>query len=260
MRNDRKRVENGYAGQRFAPVAPIHILNELLNQDCLGNYHLVLAHDVVKHPAEYRSIFNEDMTIILDNSLIELGSAADVGVVKEAYDITGATCIVLPDLYLDSEGTLASIATALPTWRKIFPDVEFMYVPQGKTLKEFAWCAFNLKHVADGDGHSFWWGIPKNLESVIGTRRDAIEVCHMLDPAARKHLLGFSDNFIDDAICARDFRISGIDSAVPLRVVNQDVEFSLSMQVPRRGDWWDSATYTDSMEYNIKQFRRWIND
>ncbi len=43
---------------RFAPVAPVHILQELCNSGALGEYHLFLAHHTVEKPKEFTDLFD----------------------------------------------------------------------------------------------------------------------------------------------------------------------------------------------------------
>ena len=60
-------------------------------------------------------------------------------------------------------------------------------------------------------------------------------------PGARIHLLGFSDYMIDDMLSTGqhwEIRADSIDSAVPLRAL----DFSIVQPMPKRGDWWASAS------------------
>lgn len=245
----------------FAPTAPIHILQGLKRDGVLGRNHLLLVHDVLAHPQEYEELFagnqrTEFGTIILDNGVIELDSAQSLEMMVTATRACEANIVILPDVLLDGDATYRSIRTALPLWREGFKDepVEFMYVPQGRTMQEFIACA-EMLHKLRGVG---WWGIPKNLTSRVGSRCDAILACQIIDLYMPVHLLGFSDDFFDDITCARMAGVQGIDSAVPLRIVNQGVELSLMMQVPKRGDWWATAQYAPAMAENIKRVEEWL--
>lgn len=249
---------------KFAPVCPAKIL-EQLSPSASGDYHLLLAHDVAQD-LRYGRWFGShtNMTVIMDNSVIELGNAVDLGVIKNACEQVETTTIVLPDVLLDGKATVESCSAALETWPNVFRDLfgntkydapwqrrGFMYVPQGKTLAEFGWSAQAL---ADHPDINFW-GIPRNFVGQVGTRRDAIELCHALNSSRRIHLLGFSDSIPDDVICARDRRVEGIDSAVPLRI-NDAITF-LSDPGPR-GDWWNTVKFSPQMNENIDTYRRWI--
>jgi hypothetical protein len=200
------------------------------------------------------------MTIIMDNSVIELGNAVDIKVIKKACDAVDVTTIVLPDVLLDGKATINSCKAALETWPNEFRDYlgstnngrrGFMYVPQGKTIQEFAVAAQALAGHPDIN----FWGVPRNLVANLGTRRDAIELVYALNPSRRIHMLGFSDDICDDVVCARDRRVEGIDSAVPLRVTDR---ISFGSDPGPRGDWWATVQYTEIMDGNIAEYKRWI--
>jgi len=249
---------------RFAPVCPIRILRQL-EPASSGDYHLLLAHDVAANAAEYRQWFGQhrNMTVIMDNSVIELGNAVDLSVIKAACDIVEVTTIVLPDVLLNGKATVDSCSKALETWPGEFAPYlgdsyengrrkrGFMYVPQGKTLAEFGSAAQALAEHPDIN----FWGIPRNLVAQIGTRRDATDLCFALNPNRRIHLLGFSDNIPDDVICARDRRVEGIDSAVPLRCRDP---ITFNSDPGPRGTWWEDVEYSPQMDNNISVYRKWI--
>lgn len=250
----------------FAPVCPSRILKQLDPRNS-GTYHLLLAHDVAKDRG-YKEFFDTlyAPTVIMDNSVIELGNAVDLNVIKEACHNVLPTTIVLPDVLLDAQATVDSCKAALTEWRSAFQDVlskpiefssqgrGFMIVPQGETLEEWAWCAEQFKDDADIN----FWGIPRNLVGKIGTRKDAIEIAHALNPSRVIHLLGFSDDIIDDVLCARNRLVAGIDSAVPLRIASEGREMSMTLTTGPRGDWWDFCQFNPRMDRNIELYRQWI--
>lgn len=232
----------------FAPVAPIHVVNKLAYYSS-GDYHLLLAHDVANKPQEYGEYFNAfNCTIIMDNSVIELGGAVDLGTVKKAVDAVRCATVVLPDVLLDTKATVEACKAALIEWPKVLgPSVKYMYVPQGTTLEAFAYAAEEL---ADAPGINYW-GVPRNLVGAIGTRREAIEIVHALNSERKIHMLGFSENLIDDFLCASNPKVYGIDSAVPLRAASLGLKMSYGLKLPPRGDWWDTAVHNKLMEENI---------
>lgn len=248
---------------KFGPVAPIQVVSKLTPSAC-GDYHLLLAHDVAEHAKEYQAFFglHRNFTIIMDNSVIELGGAVDLKVVKQACVAVDSTTVVLPDILLDGKATVESCKAALEVWPQQFYDLfgrdfthrGFMIVPQGKTLAEFAWCA---EQFANHPAINFW-GVPRNLVKMIGSRRDAINIVSAINPNRRIHMLGFSDDVCDDVVCAKDRRVDGIDSAVPLRAGSLGLEFSFNTDMPPRGLWWDTATYVPLMDQNIETYKRWI--
>lgn len=246
----------------FAPTVPVNILEGLVKDGEAGGYQFLLAHDVVKNPVRWKELRknNDFDEIILDNSCIELGAAVNLEMVKEAVEICHPTVVILPDVLEKAVSTVESIGANLDSWRRAMPDQSFMIVPQGKTIEHFTWCAEQLLKLEPIFGAGFlYWGIPRNLVPLHGSRAEAIRVCHTLDPYMKIHLLGFSDDFIDDILCTQMEGVSGIDSAVPCRIVNHNIPLSMVMKVPPRGSWWDSAVYDTQMAVNCGKIREWIN-
>lgn len=258
---------------KFAPVCPINILEEFVMYHTAGSYHLPLAHDVLEHPARYRDVFQNKIrkgsTVILDNSVIELGTAVNIDVIAEAASIVSANVIVLPDVLLDTAKTIYACTKAIDDWTPILNsrlgvgNWSYMYVPQGRTLEGFTRAAEAMRDVPDIG----WWGIPRNFNiHGLGSRRLAIDLCHMINSERSIHLLGFSDNLADDMLSARDLRVSGIDSAVPIRAASLGREMSLTLgnDLPPRGDWWGghnigpAPVFVPQMLQNLEIVRKYI--
>lgn len=246
---------------RFCIVSPPGVLMQLRARGILGNSHLVLAHDIVIDEKQrlYAEIFEdvkfhryEDRLVILDNSVIELGGAVDLDLVVRAAKIVKPDVIVLPDVLEDAAKSIALYHQSKDSWRKAFThyvQAFFMYVPQGKTLAEFAICAEqSLEDVTIG-----WWGVPRNLVKLHGSRMGAIKVLRALNPYRKIHMLGFSDNPIDDLLCANMSEVWSIDSAVPLRLMH---DWQMFNKTPPRGDWWEYPTWHDEhTPANLKKAR-----
>ncbi len=251
----------------FAPVAPPQVLKKFKDFGQLGDYHLLLAHDIAAKPTVYADIFNRPhhspMQIILDNSVIELGGAVDINVIIEAAHVVRPSTTVLPDVLLDQKATIRACDDALNKWSSAFSDANlgpnFMLVPQGRTLKEWIECA---EYFADDKNINFW-GIPRNIEkTAIRSRRDLIDIVHAINPSRSIHLLGFSDNVVDDILSARHHLVEGIDSAVPIRAVSQGIPMSLTgtlNAMPPRGNWWEEAQFDRKMLDNLILARQWVS-
>lgn len=241
---------------QFAPVCGIQMYEQMAIRNMLPSYHLLLAHDIVERPDRYQAVFQNmkgERTIILDNSITELGTAVDVEVISDAARAVKANVIILPDVYKDAQATIKSTEENYDIYLRHFdkalgPDnYSFMVVPQGKTIAEFAWCAEQLSTMSyNRYSKIHWWGVPRNAADLHGTRKHAIQICAALDPSRAIHMLGFSDNVYDDIMMARggaDTFIRGIDSAVPMRCSNRikPVPFSLSItsdQIGKRPEGW----------------------
>jgi hypothetical protein len=248
---------------RYCIVAPTQILSALDAVGELGSYHLLLAHDVAKRPHDYsqlfkqkgydrRELFYTDRLVILDNSVVELGTAVSHDMIWKAVDTVTPTCIVLPDVPLNARLTIEAGQNAYPIWEALRPEfISFMVIPQGTTIHEFSACA---EAFADSSKYTYicWWGIPRNLVAQVGTRRDAIEIVRALNPHRRIHLFGFSDDLIDDLICARNRFVYSIDSAVPIRA---PFKLSLNSELSPRGNWWEEGELTPYCVGNIQYVR-----
>lgn len=250
---------------RFAPVAPIRVLNSLAEKKCLGSYHLVLAHDVAENLVDFHKLFsNRDAinprtaTVIIDNSIIELGESVPASLMRsavEAFTFIPNVVTVLPEVLMDSEGTTKAALKGIEAYQGI--DKPLLFIPQGKTLSEFMKCAESLRNEKIE-----WIGIPRNMTKVTGSRRDLIPLIRGIYPNAKIHLFGFSDDLYDDILSARDPFVSGIDSAVLTRMGDAGMELTLAENKhPERGDYWKTAAEAnDTTAYNIKYFNQLIGN
>lgn len=250
----------------FAPVCPPRILEGLDRDGGIGMYHLLLAHDVAANPDDYRKVFSAyrpGLTVIMDNSIIELGDAVGCSVVQEAIGIVPSQIVVLPDVIRDGPATVERVKEALHTWpNTLGMNQQFMVVPQGKTIQEFIKCAQELAELKGAPNKHLitWWGIPRVFAQDFVSRAPAIAICQTLMPKRNVHLLGFSDRILDDVLCSQMPNVRGIDSTTPIRIASYGMEMQLDMpDLPRRGDWWDTAEYIPLMAKNFKTMREWVS-
>ncbi len=254
---------------RFAPVCPAHIAQDLTKADLetFGNYHLLLAHDVLDNQALYKSVYAQlpnydESVIIMDNSAVELPEPLNARLVLEAAHVVNARVVVLPDALMDCNTTIDMTCQGLRDMHANNGSrgMEFMAVPQGATWDEWLRCldAFSLLEDLG------WIGVAKNINEKLGiSRKDAIDAVNMQMPDAKIHLLGFSDNIFDDMQSARHgYNVYGIDSAVPIRIgMRENQELLLGGQeISKRGDWWDDpgTNITQAFE-NLVHVKFWIN-
>jgi len=235
------------------------MLMDLKEKGILGNYHLLLAHDIADNETLYREVFGDldGAMIIMDNSTVELGHPVEIDVMLRAKEVVHANLVVLPDYLGEMQETIDGSKSVALQWMQagLGP---FMVVPQGQTLEEVVKCAQshrNLPSVAA-------WGIPRHCTKLLGTRMGVIKAVRMVDDIFSMHLLGFSDNMHDDLVCARLPFIVGIDSAVPVRLGLHDIKISQVLaDHPPRGDYWDTATEAnDQVVQNLKLIREWVSD
>lgn len=261
---------------KFAVVAPLNIVEQLDLLGILGSTHLLLAHDVIlpQNQQRYYELFHpegrrksnrppltsatslgRDRLIIMDNSVVELGHAVDPLMLMEACLITNASCVVLPDVLEDSEATLESCTNAVLHWEG-YDLPPYMMVPQGRTLSEFLHCAQAFIHI---DRVNFW-GVPRNLVALHGSRKGAIGCLFGISPGKRIHMMGFSDDIEDDIRCAQLTEVDTIDSAVPLRASTiMTIDPEDPYKHTPRSEWWSQAEFHPVIPENLHRVRKWLN-
>jgi hypothetical protein len=230
---------------RFAPVAPVKILKHLKDVGMFGDYHLLLAHDVAdqKNADQFSSLFLErdrGTFVIMDNSLVELGEPVDEFTMAYACELVRPNVVVLPDKLWDSAATIEMHKRAIDKWSKLGM-TSFMAVLQGKNRQGILDC---IKAFMD-DPAIKMWAVPRVIGQDYGTRMGFIKRLRDIDPHRPIHLLGFSDNIIDDMLCAKIPGVAGIDSAVPIRAGLHKIWFGdthdlATAKIPKRGNYWDT--------------------
>lgn len=273
---------------KFAPVAPLELLQGLAKEEGknrLPPYLLVLAHDVFARKEKYHALYDENrhhvsrqttydynyiQTTILDNSIIELkGKIAPDEMIFGAAEAIQPKVVVLPDAFHDRAKTFEMAAEAKGRWEVALDaatkrpvgrprSYEFLYVLQGQTFNDYAKALDDARRIG-----AKWISIPRNVLTLLPTRQKLIDLAHAVMPEATIHLLGFSQNPIDDILCARSPWVRGIDSAVPFRMASDDVEMTVTDLIEYdkpRGEWWDEATWVDMHWQNYVDTVRWVTD
>lgn len=268
---------------RFAPVVPTQIARELQSaeKDFLGSYHLLLAHDILDKPQAYQEIYGrvredypERSFIIMDNSIIELGKAMNIKDLLAASEHLRADCIVIPDEMGDAEGTRRNAIEFVREYTRAAymrdddaPEVPaLMGVLQGETVEEVMETLLTFYALPLVE----YIGIPRVITKQQGSRMPVLmemQKSAVLASFKGLHLLGFSDNILDDVSCARVPFIDGIDSAVPARAglagITIDLnDFDWSDNVGPRGDFWEkpypSAGGDVVLKTNLDIYRKLI--
>lgn len=253
----------------FAPVAPIWLLEQMAeaSPDCIGHYHLLLAHDVLAQQSRFanwadvlRSGFaglNQKVTIIMDSSVIELGHPLSIHDCIKAGEVVKAEVVVLPDIIGDHQGTMNYVHELEAIVHDSAQKSEFMFVPQGRTVLEYV---ASLEAIADKDWIQ-WIGLPRDALQFMDSRGTLISACKLICPNKKIHMLGFSNNILDDFWCCRSQSVFGIDSAVPVRAGLRGVPFRLSVnEYGKRETYWDTrVVLNDLAKENIMQTRIWLS-
>ena len=269
---------------KYAPVVPLSIAKFMQTHphgDLLGGYHLLLAHDILAHPAEYQDVYhmarrlNSNSFIILDNSIVELGKAMDMDDLITAAGIIKPDCIVMPDVMGEGLQTRKLSDAFYDEYveynrrKKIENGIPLMGVLQGSTIEDAIDTAVMFRSMKYVD----YLGVPRILAEQHGSRMPLL-----LELLRREfigsflgiHLLGFSDNILDDVSCARLPFVQGIDSTVPVRAATAGKHISLdgdgwNKALGKRRQWWDEVGVADAaanmgiVEDNVRIYRTWIN-
>ncbi len=252
---------------RYSPIGPIKILQKLQEKNALGNYLLLLAHDVIKYEADYVFLLDEmdhpkdqegipiAELVIMDNGVIELGKPMPFDQVVEAADIATAECIVMPDVLGDFYATRRAVEAE---WTKIdASDYPIMKVPQGSTPAEVIKCIeWLIEAIPTQYGHEDYWGIPRWIANKLKTRTTFIDYLNHACEAPQIHLLGMSKNLGDDILCAHRDNVMGIDSANPIVFGLADMYLGVNRyRHLDRGDYWDKTDINYNVLRNIKYVR-----
>ncbi len=250
-------------GLCYAPVAGIDVLQQLQDHEYLGNYLLLLAHDVLDHPDEYKDLLGDVRAahqgkafIILDNSSVELGASLPVSHLAVAGRIVEASCIVLPDIMGDAEDTVrATMAGAQSMKHYNNTGIPYMVVPQGKSVPQIYWCIMQLSMI-QGVG---FWGIPRAIANTIGSRDTLCKILayDLRSPkGANIHMLGMSHNIMDDVWCTTYPNVMGIDSANPIVMGLKGVSVAEKYEhMARPEDYLKLNKIPDKSIENIKLIR-----
>ena len=246
---------------RYSPIGPIKILQKLQQSGHLGNYLLVLAHDVLANEADYVFLLDElplatqPPLVIMDNGVIELGKAMPFEQVIEAADIVMAECIVMPDVLGDFQATQQAVKAELSKMDN--SDYPIMKVPQGEDPSAVVRCIEWLMDVVPTkEGHLDYWGVPRWIANKIGSRQPVIEYINRVCPFPQIHLLGMSKNIQDDIICAHMDSVMGIDSANPLVFGLADQYMGVNKyRHLDRGDYWKQTDINYNVLRNIEYVR-----
>lgn len=259
---------------KYAPVGPIAIMEDLHRKGVLGDYVLVLAHDVEYHCARYERFFKSFRPefLILDNSAAEL----DRPYMSELVDIAAhikPSCICLPDVIGKREETVALIRSFLDgITTKEFVEHKWMAIPQGYREEEIIACARDIQSLLGRSPD--YWGVPRWITNKLGSRSFITQV--LMEPEFQNnkpyqkniHLLGMSENLSDDIQCAR-MDVMGIDSANPvvLGLKGKDVmtQYSHSPRFEAENpndygtetifNYWDEEEVNQQAVNNIVKFR-----
>ncbi len=242
---------------KYSPIAPLGLLQQMNAENMLGDYLLVLAHDVLAHKDEYLSLIYSAMGdegfVILDNSVVELGTAMSPQKLCEAAKIVNADVIVLPDVMGDADATIQAAREAIMEMGG--EKYGFMKIVQGSNADELITCIDWMNTHVEGN----YWAVPRWITNELGSRVPIVQAIQEVDSEAKIHLLGMSEHIEDDIKCARMTGVIGIDSANPIVLGQMGQRLGQSKyRHMKRGSFWQQKLLTNTTLENIKYMRRAI--
>ncbi len=243
----------------FAPIVPVKY-----NPANITKYHLILAHQVVrsKQYREYYSSLPEDHTIILDNSVIELGYT-DTKMITEAISLLqefmGRLIIVCPDVLRDRVATVKAHRDFIHNtsiWDTIDDNGHHvMVVPQGEDSKDWGYCLDELDSKLIG---SFTYvGIPRLTEDFEGGRLGLYNSNIAALQGYRVHLLGVQHTLSEIDWARKYDEVVGCDSSLPIRAAYAGISCS---DVENLRDLPDPDRYEQSMYQPVRARIKECND
>ena len=241
---------------RIAEIIPVGCLEKTAQ----NQYHMCLAHLVQQNDEYtkfYRRMSNEGKYVLMDNGAAE-GSQLDIEGLIECYEKVQPTEIVLPDTLCNSEETVQKSVRALQLLkdRGLLKNRRVMFVPQGKTFRE--WCNCLQTFMAYACTSVDTIGVSKFLEMETGDSDVRMKAVRYLDEHCKWyeiHLLGCSEG--PDAIkeCHElSTHVRGCDSAFAYICTQAGVTIGPDTKRPSGEiDFLNGPDY-DGLEQNMKSF------
>lgn len=182
----------------------------------LSKAHLVLAHvDNALYQQFYRRRREQGDLIILDNGAYE--NTLDSNKLLERIGLYHPQVVVLPDMVgASSEDSLAISSTFHKRWRHVVSNTEWMYVPQGESIKDFE---EGLRRGID-EIQPAWVGLPRYLGTHLApglhTRANWCKYIHTHYPQVNIHCLGMLAGDPRELTLLSDASCASVDSSAPV--------------------------------------------
>lgn len=255
----------------FAPVAPIGVLEELDRVNMCPEYHLLLAHEVLKDPERWSAFFEGRRQgghidfIIMDNSLWELGHPLPAPDLVKAVEVVKANTLVLPDKLSDRNTTVRMSTEGYKELSDVLPSYSsFLVVAQGESVQESVACVADIV-AGDMLGKIKFISAPRIFTERYGSRAELVKALRNEFPELLVHLLGFSNDMADDFLVAETAGVLGIDSATPIWLGQQGRVLKTSpyrnyqdWMGKRPKDYMESTNITPEVIANLHRVYAWL--
>jgi hypothetical protein len=178
--------------------------------------HLVLSHVTnALYQQFYRGRREDGDLIILDNGAYE--GRLDSNQLLERIGLYHPQVVVLPDLFGGPGRDSLDISVRFHTkWRSIISNTEWMYVPQGETVKDFEYVLCKgIEEIQPS-----WVALPRilgtKLAPNIGTRTKWCAYIHTRYPSVNVHALGMLAGNAEELPLLASANCASVDSSAPV--------------------------------------------
>ena len=187
-----------------------------------------------KYAQYYKWHVDKGHYVILDNGAAVGGTVSDADLVKAAKMIN-ADEVVVPDEMADKDATLFRAKRFLKQWAGTSTNTKLMMVPQGEGFIDWAQCLASLTKLAGQ--LRIVIGIGKHMHArVTGGRRMLVDFCQ--DQRYTVHLLGASDDPLEDIALLEHPAVRGSDTSLPFAMAQHD--YALVKNARELGGMWSS--------------------
>lgn len=249
-------------------IAPTDLLSRYC-QD--SNIQMCLAHRVLDDD-DYGTFYNhhaqDGQTVIMDNSLWELGKAMCLEDLMRAVAIVQPQELIIPDMFGKSDETIAMTEKFVGAVGLDRPWKRNFVVPHGQDRQDWIKCFdyFNNK------GYAHVIGLPKVLDDIWepGGRIGCLaflEATYRIRADKIYHALGIRHDPIELLLLAQFKWLRSLDTALPIHAgiqgIQFDSQFGLSRRRPKRPEkyfetkWCHVNQFSTIIDVNIRLTQKW---
>lgn len=264
----------------IALITPTSMLEYLCST---SKVQMCLAHRVLSdepYARFYRQASTAGQSVIMDNSLWELGEAMNLDKLIEACQLVKPLELIIPDVFRDGPATLKSfndftfqaVAAGMGgPCSEEYPWQRNFAVAHGRDRQEWLECFDKLN--AHPSVHTI--GLPKVLDEIWspGGRIGCIEFLEAtgrVNPEKDYHCLGIWDDPVEVLLLGRHSWIRSLDTALPIHAgmhgIKFDNTFGLSRRRPKRPHIYFDIVKEDydgekwaAIRHNVLMTREWAN-
>lgn len=258
----------------IALIAPTSMLNALCS---VSKVQMCLAHRVLSDAVYadfYKNARAAGQTVVMDNSLWELGTAMSYEYLQGAYQLVQPDELIIPDVFRDGPATIKSwINFHRQGPEYVFEDVTQFVVVHGQDREEWL---NTYDYFVENTAYGTTLGLPKVLDEIWspGGRIGCVEFLEATNRVSENHnyhCLGIWDDPIEILLLGRHSWIRSLDTALPIHAGMGGVRFhrtfGLSRKRPKRPHIYFEASLAEiekterwaDIRHNVTLLQEWAN-